>query len=128
MDEQKKSPHLNNRSDLRSCHNCGFPLRSDDKVCMFCRAQLQPTEEGYLHLIFRYFQQFQWGLRLNRKTGLRFIPYLKYFAFLGVGILLTLVGGYMFYISTLTKSFSNCMISLLFLLPGIYTLKTLYRK
>ena len=128
MDEQKKSPHLNKRADLRSCHNCGFPLRSDDKVCMFCRTKIQPTEEGFFRLLIRYFQQFQWGLPLNRKFGLRILPYLKYFAFLTVGILLTLVGGYMFYISTLTKSFSNWIISLLFLLPGIYTLKNLFRK
>jgi hypothetical protein len=42
---------------------------------------------------------------------------------------LTLGGGYLFIISMLSNDFSNWIISLLFLVYGIYTLKTLlYRK
>jgi hypothetical protein len=42
---------------------------------------------------------------------------------------LTLIGGYLFIVSMLSNNFSNWIISLLFLVYGIYTLKTLlYRK
>lgn len=132
MDEQKKSPSLNKKTDFQSCPNCGFPIRYDDKACMYCQTQFQITGwrlyHYFLRYSLRYFQQFRWRRRQKRRKSLKFLRYFKYFAFLGAGIALTLIGGYLFIESMLSNDFSNWIISLFFLCYGIYTLKTLYKK
>lgn len=134
MDEKKKPLSINNQPNLLSCPKCDFPVRSEDTKCMFCKTSLQPTGwKLYYYFFRRYFQQMLWRQRLKRKRSgrqsVKPAQCFKYFAFLGLGIFLTLIGGYLFFVSMLSNNFSNWIISLLFLFYGIYTLKILlYRK
>lgn len=129
MDEQKKPLSLNNRTDTLSCPNCNFPIRSNDKVCMFCHTPLHSTSWGLYHYFIRYFQHLRWRWRLKRRKSSKSIQYFKYFAFLGLGFVLTLAGGYLFFVSMFSNDFSDWIISLFLLFYGIYTLKTLlFRK
>ena len=136
MDEQKEPLSINNQPNMLSCPKCNFPVRYEDTKCMFCKTSLQPTGwRLYYHYFRRYFQQMLWRQRLKRRKGgrgrqkIQSAKYFKYFAFLCLGAFLTLIGGYLFIVSMLSNNFSNWIISLLFLIYGIYTLKTLlYRK
>lgn len=127
MDERKEPLSLNNRTDTRSCPSCNFPVRSNDKICMFCHTPLQATgREGVYHYFLRYFQQLRWRWRLKkRRKSSKSIQYFKYFTFLGLGFVLTMVGGYLFFVSMFSNDFSDWLISLFFLFYGIYTLRTL---
>lgn len=128
MDNRKKPLSKNSRTYLQSCPRCNFPIRSDDTTCMYCHTPIQQTKKGLYLYCLRYFQQLQWRWRLKRKKSSKSIQYFKYFAFLALGIGLTLVGGYLFIVSMLSNNFSNWIISFLFLFYGIYTLKTLVYK
>lgn len=135
MDEQKEPLSINNQSNMLSCPKCNFPVRSDDTKCMYCKTSLKPTGwRLYYYYFSRYFQQMLWRQRLKkRKSGrgkqkIKSAEFLKYIAFLGLGVFLTLVGGYLFIVSMLSNNFSNWIISLLFLVYGIYTLKTIFYK
>ena len=136
MDEPKEPLSINNETNMLSCPKCNFPVRSEDTKCMYCKTPLQPTGwKLYYYYFQRYFQQMLWRQRLKRrKSGrgrqnVKSIQYFKYFALFSLGVLLTLGGGYLFIISMLSNDFSNWIISLLFLIYGIYTLKTLlFRK
>ncbi len=131
MDEQKEPLSINNGPNMLSCPRCSFPIRSEDDTCMYCNEPLRPTGwRLYYFYCRRYFQQLQWRRRVKNRAGRRKqLPksnqYIKYFALLGVGVVLTLIGGYMLVNSVLSNDFSQGVISLLFLFYGIYTLKTL---
>lgn len=128
MDEQKKIPPFKKKEDTLSCPNCGFPVRHDDKSCLFCQTQLQATGWRLFYYFLRYFQHILWQRPSKRGKNSRYHQYFKYFAFLVVGIILTLVGGYLFIASMLSSHFSNWIISLFFLFYGIYALKSLFKK
>lgn len=127
MEEQKEPLSLNKKSYTHSCPKCNLPVRVNDKKCMYCNAPLKQNRWGFFLFLRQYFQWLQWRLRLNKRKSREF-KYLKFSAFFGVGITLTLIGGYLFAVSIFSNDFSNWIISLLFLFYGIYTLKTLFLK
>lgn len=128
-DEKEEPLSFDKQAKIPSCPNCNFPIRRDDKKCMYCNTPLQTTGWKLHHYFIRYLQQLQWRWRLKKvNKSPRYISYFKYFAFLGIGVALTGVGGYLFFVSMLSNNFSSWVISLLFLFYGIYTLKTLFFK
>lgn len=128
MDEPKKIPPFKNKEDTLACPNCGFPVRHDDKTCLFCRSKLKSNGWRLFYYFLRYFQHILRQRPPKRGKSLRYHQYFKYFAFLVTGIILTLVGSYLFIASMLSSHFSNWIISLFFLFYGICTLKTLFKK
>ena len=107
------------------CWKCSFPNKVGDRHCMFCKAPLNKK----LNLISRielFLAQRRWRKALSKrkarvKGANRFIP-------LTIGIILFLGGCYLFTKAIFTNSFSNWMISLLFLIYGVFSIKFFLSK
>jgi len=130
MDKPKKEPiALHQGQDQKLCLNCGFPNRPSDNHCMYCKTSL--TEEKSFASWFRHtYYVMRWRLQLRqRRENLENKPKKKIFRFFGyflVGVMLSLIGGYFFYSSLADSSFSKGLIAALFLLYGVFTLKSIF--
>lgn len=135
MDEPKNEPlPLNQRQDFKVCLNCGFPNRNSDRHCMYCNTSLE-LDSGLFSWLRQTYYVLRWRWELKKKgeavpsekgRGLAFS--FKVLAFLFLGAALSGVGIYLFIYSIEKSSFFNCILSILFLLYGFYTLKTLFAR
>ena len=132
MENQKKESILIHESqNYRLCLNCGFPNRSTDKKCQYCRVSIE--QDSSLRSWIRqtyYVLRWRWQLNqqrdnLNRTPRAVFLKALGYFM---IGAVLSGLGIYIFTLSVAQNSFTNGLIAVLFLLYGVFTLKTLFYK
>lgn len=134
MDRPKKEPiPLNQRQDFKICLNCGLPNRNTDPRCMYCQASLKEDTGLFSWLRQTYYVlRWKWDLKQKQETfpqaskPVYAMHSLKAVGFFVLGAVLSGVGLYLFIYSVANSSFSNCIISLLFLGYGIFTLKTLF--
>ena len=133
MDEFKNEPTpLNQRQDFKVCLNCGFPNRSSDLHCMYCNISLKEDSSLFSWLRQAYcILRWRWELKQKREdlSGGKVKEIALSFkkpVFFFLGVFLSGIGIYLFIYSIEQSSFSNCVISILFLLYGFYTLRTLF--
>ena len=135
MDNSKNQPiPLDQRKDFIVCLNCGLPNQNSDSYCMYCGTSLKESGglfswlwQAYCVLRWRYeIKQKQVDLLRSRwKEALRSFKTLGFFF---LGVVLSGTGIYLFIFSIEKKSFSNCIVSIFFLLYGFYSLKTLFAR
>jgi uncharacterized membrane protein YvbJ len=102
------------------CWKCGFPNRVGDRHCMFCKAPLN-KKLNFISRIELYLAQRKWRKALSkRKAGIKGA---NRFIALAIGIILFLSGCYLFTKAVFTNSFTDWMISLLFLIYGIFSIR-----
>ena len=132
MDKPKKEPTLIHESEnYNLCLNCGFPNRTTDKKCQYCSTSIE--QDTSLTSWFKqtyYVLRWRWQLNqkrdnLNRTPKSVFLKSLGYFL---VGAVLSGLGIYIFTLSVAQNSFTNGLVAVLFLLYGIFTLKSLFNK
>ena len=103
------------------CLECGFPNRIGDTRCMFCRTPL----EKKINFISRL-EYFFIRIKLKVHQAKKMFKYRKQkrskFITLMVGVLLFLSGSYMFTNALFTNNFTYWMISILFLIYGIFSI------
>jgi len=135
MDEPKNEPiPLNQRQDFKVCLNCGFPNRHSDSRCMYCNAGLKADDGLFAWLQHTYYVlRWRWDLKQKRgdlfKDKGRAVAFsLKTLWFFFLGAALSGIGIYLFVYSIEKSSFSNCIIAILFLLYGFYTIRTLFAQ
>lgn len=128
MEKPNKEPiPFNQRQDYKICLNCGFPNRKSDVHCMYCNAGLK-EEVGFFSWLRQTYHVLRWRWHVNqRRSALAFFT-LRTFGFFILGFTLSAAGLYLFIESISGNSFSNAMISVLFLFYGFYTLKALFSK
>ncbi|MFQ5672134.1 MAG: hypothetical protein ACE5G9_03490 [Nitrospinales bacterium] len=133
MDEPKNEPiPLNQRQDFKVCLNCGFPNRHSDSHCMYCNTSLKEDSGLFSWLRQTYYVlRWRWDLKQKREDfpkgdGRATAFSLKTLWFFFLGSVLSGVGIYLFAYSIERSSFSSCVIAILFLLYGFYTLRTLF--
>jgi hypothetical protein len=129
MDDHKNEPvFLNGDTEAKLCLQCGFPNRNTDSACMYCRNSLIAATG-----LISWFRQtclvlkWRWELK-QKKHGL--IPSARRSVFsimcyFIAGFLLT-AGGVLLLVGAVSNhSFSDGLISVLFLLYGGNVLKTI---
>lgn len=132
MEKPKKESILVHESDnYRLCLSCGFPNRSTDKKCQYCRASIE--QDTSLASWFRQaYYVLRWRWQLNQKRdNLYRTPkafFLKSLGYFMMGAVLSGLGIYIFTLSVAQNSFTNGLIAILFLLYGVFTLKTLFTR
>ena len=132
MDQPEKESTLIRKDENHClCLNCGFPNRSTDKNCQYCRTSIA-QESGLGSWIRQTFYILRWRWQLNQKrdnlnktSKSVFLKSLGYFL---IGVVLSGLGIYIFTLSVAQNSFTNGLIAILFLLYGGFTLKTLFTK
>lgn len=132
MEKPKKEPTLvHDSQNYGLCLNCGFPIRSTDKKCQYCRASIE-QDTGLLSWFRQTYYVLRWRWQLNQKRdNLQRTPKtfsLKVLGYFMIGVVLSGVGIYIFTLSVAQNSFTNGLIAALFLLYGGLTLKTLFKK
>ena len=100
------------------CWKCSFPNKVGDRHCMFCNAPLN-KKLNFISWIELYFAQRKWRKALSKRKA----KGANGFITLTIGIILFLSGCYLFTKAVFTNSFTNWMISLLFLIYGIFSIK-----
>ena len=129
MDEPQKEPaFLNGDTETKLCLECGFPNRNTDSSCMYCRNSLVPAtglgswfRQTYLAIKWRWeLKQKRHGISPSARRSI--LSTISYFI---AGFLLTIGGVFLLVNAVSSHSFSDGMISLLFLLYGGNILKTL---
>ena len=128
---KKESLLVHDSKNYGLCLNCGFPIRSTDKNCQYCRAGIV-QEPGLLSWIRQTYYVLRWRWQLNQKRdNLDRTPssfFLKALGYFMIGAALSGAGIYIFTLSVAQNSFTNGLIAVLFLLYGAFTLKTLFTK
>ncbi|QPJ65788.1 MAG: hypothetical protein G3M78_10460 [Candidatus Nitrohelix vancouverensis] len=122
---------LNGERETHLCLNCGFPNRNSDKVCMYCRASLV-EDTGLISWARNTYLVLKWRWELKQKRqGLQSATRRSLLAVMGystAGILLA-GGGFLLLRDALSEnSFANGLISIVFLLYGVFVLKSLFTK
>ncbi len=129
MDDPKKEPiFLNGDTETKLCLQCGFPNRNTDSACMYCKNSLVSATG-----LVSWFRQtclvlkWRWELK-QKKHGIAPSTRRSIFSVVGyliAGFLLT-AGGVLLLVGAVSNhSFSDGLISILFLLYGGYILKTI---
>ncbi|PIQ97511.1 MAG: hypothetical protein COV67_03870 [Nitrospinae bacterium CG11_big_fil_rev_8_21_14_0_20_56_8] len=130
MNKPEKEPTLLNRNqDVKLCLNCGFPNRSADTTCMYCKTSLV-EDSGLVAWARHTFYVLKWRWQLNQRreasgrpgSGL---PVLKGLGYFLVGVGFSGAGIYLFTGAIDENSFTNFVIALLLFLYGGFILKTL---
>ena len=130
MEEPKKEPTpLNQNQDSKLCLSCGFPNFPNDVRCMYCNTSL--VDDGRLISWLRQtYHVLRWRWDLKQKRGAvnrqsRTFSSLKAVGYFVLGAILSGVGLFLFIAAVNQSSFSNAIISVLLLLYGFFTLKSL---
>lgn len=129
MDKPKKEPIvLHHNSDAKLCLNCGFPNRSTDSQCMYCKTGFV-EDEGLLSWVRNTFYILKWRWQLKkRKDTLKTASVFSSLGYFVLGVLLSGAGLYLFTSAVTENSFSSGIIAVFFLFYGMFTLKALYSK
>ena len=131
MDKPKKETLLNQNPDSKICLNCGFPNRTTDSNCMYCRTSLI-ADSGLISWCRQtyYILRWRWQLKQKHKTERQpdRMPIFKAVGFFLLGAILSGVGLFLFSEAVSHGSFSKGLIALLFLFYGVFTLKGLFLK
>jgi hypothetical protein len=128
----KKEPtSLHHKPDTKLCLNCGFPNRTSDKLCMYCKTNLF-DETGLLSWIRQTCLIIRWRWQLkerrDKKNGFfqSYLPILKISGYFVIGLLLFVAGLYFVSTGLTDSSFSSGLIGMLFLFYGFFTLKSVF--
>ena len=131
MDKPKKETLLNQNPDSKICLNCGFPNRTTDSNCMYCRTSLI-ADSGLISWCRQTYYILRWRWQLKRRRHmLDLAPQRSIFKSVGyfsLGALLSGAGVYLFTTAVSENSFTSGMIAILFLFYGFFTIKALLSK
>ncbi len=115
--------------NIKLCPNCGFPNKNTDTKCCYCETLINhPTSLPPGKWFKWFFAHLKWNWKLKIIRAKKSTNALGKVAGALVGLALCIVGSFLFTSSVLTKNFSNGILSLFFLLYGVFTLKNLLKK
>ncbi|MFQ5482158.1 MAG: hypothetical protein ACE5ER_05315, partial [Nitrospinaceae bacterium] len=109
------------------------PNRRSDAICIYCRTSIV-EDTGLLAWLRQTYYVLRWRWQLQKKRedlkdkNLSSGSFPRSLGFFLLGAGLTMVGLYLFTLSLAGSSFSNALIGTLFLLYGIFTLRSLFLK
>ena len=114
------------------CFKCGFPNRSNDDRCMYCKTDLR-GEDGFCAWIKQTYYVLLWHRELRQenigiKKGRSDFFSLKSLGYFVFGVVLSGAGFFLFIEAVDRSSFPNAIISVLLLLYGFFTVKTLMTR
>lgn len=134
MDKPKKEPALlRHKLETKLCLNCGFPNRESDKRCLYCKTSLL-EETGLISWVRQTYYILRWRQQLKQRrdnvndapgNNLSSLSLLGYFI---LGAILSGAGFYLFASAVTENSFSSGLIAILFILYGIFILRSLFAE
>lgn len=114
--------------NVKLCPSCGFPNKDTDTKCCYCETPVnQPASLPPGQWVKWFFSHLKWKWKLKRPSAKGSGTLGAVFTFIA-GLALCLAGVAIFTFAIFAKSFSKCILSLVFLLYGFFTLKNLFKR